>query len=108
MSWWHTRRWVSTARALEELPLLVSAWGRGELGMEEVIELARFATTATEAELVEWARGASRTAIRRRADLETRRPIEEIREIDRARHVRWWYHDEGRRFGLEADLPAAD
>jgi hypothetical protein len=108
VSWWHANRWISTAHALEHLPLLAGSWGRGELGMEQVIELARFATPETEGELVEWARQASRTAIHRRAELETRRSLEEERDVERSRRVNWWYHDGGRRFALGADLPAAD
>src|SRR4051812_45703825 len=73
-----------------------------------MLELCRFATPATEVELVAWARGVSRTAVRRRADRESRRAREDAVEVERARRVSWWWFDDGRRFGLEADLPAAD
>jgi hypothetical protein len=106
MSWWHAHRWISTVHALEDLPVLAGALGRGELGLDKVIDLARFATPETEVGLVAWACKASRTAVRRRADLETR-SLPEAREVERSRSVRRWYQDEGRRFGLEADLPAA-
>ena len=33
--------------------------------------------------------------------------IEEARDVDRDRTLAWWYFDEGRRFGLEAELPAS-
>ena len=46
-------------------------------------------------------------AVRHRADLEARASITDVRETERSREVSWWYFDEGRRFGLEADLPAA-
>jgi hypothetical protein len=31
-----------------------------------------------------------------------------VREADRDRTLSWWYFDDGRRFALEAELPAAD
>jgi Domain of unknown function (DUF222) len=99
MSSWHADRWIATAHALGSLPEIAEAFARGELGLEKVIELARFATPEIERELVHWARHASRTAVRRRADLETQKTVEDAREVDRSRSLRWWYHDEGRRFG---------
>jgi Domain of unknown function (DUF222)/HNH endonuclease len=36
------------------------------------------------------------------------RAIEETVEADESRSLSWWYFDEGTRFGLEAELPAAD
>jgi hypothetical protein len=50
----------------------------------------------------------SAAAVRRRADLTTRRDVEEERDADRQRFLTWWYGDDGRRFGLEAELPAGD
>jgi hypothetical protein len=104
MSWWHAQRWISTAHALEELPVLAGAWSRGELGLDKVIELARFVTPETEHEVVAWAREASRTAVRRRADAETRR-LEEVRAVEESRRVHWWYHDEGRRSAWRPTSP---
>jgi hypothetical protein len=34
--------------------------------------------------------------------------LAEVREADRTRSMLWWYFDDGRRFGLEAELPAAE
>jgi hypothetical protein len=70
-------------------------------------ELARFATFESEAGLIAWARFVSCWAIRRRADLEVRRSLEDARQTERSRFLSWWYLDDGARFGLEAELPAA-
>jgi hypothetical protein len=107
ISEWKARRWVAAAHALEGLPLIADAFERGELGIDKVAELARFATPDDEARLIRWAMTVSCGAIRHRADLEARASIKEVREAERSRDVSWWYHDDGRRFGLEADLPAA-
>lgn len=108
ISQWKARRWIASAHALEGLGRLSEAFSRGELGIDKVVELTRFATPATEAGLVAWARVVSCAAIRRRADLETSRDVDETVEVDRARNASWWYFDDGRRFGLQAELPAAE
>jgi hypothetical protein len=107
ISEWKARRWVVAAHALEGLPRLSDALSTGELGIDKVVELARFARPEDEERVVRWARGVSCGAIRRRADLEARRSILDEREAERSRCCSWWYFDEGRRFGLEAELPAA-
>ena len=33
--------------------------------------------------------------------------IQEVKEAELTRFASWWYFDDGRRFGLEAELPAA-
>jgi uncharacterized protein DUF222/HNH endonuclease len=71
------------------------------------VELARFATAETEGDLNAWASRVSCAAMRRRAELAVRASIESIVDAERARTVSWWWFDEGRRFGLEAELPAA-
>lgn len=108
ISQWKARRWIAAAHALPGLERTAVAFSEGELGMDKVVELTRFATGPTEPRLVEWAKVVSCAAIRRRADLETSGPIEDVVEADRARSVTWWYSDEGRRFGLQAELPAAE
>jgi hypothetical protein len=107
ISQWKARRWIAAAHALRELPRLTELFACGELGVDKIVELARFATRDTEARLSVWARGVSGAAIRRKADLAERQPIEDVRDADASRSVSWWYADEGRRIGLEADLPAA-
>jgi hypothetical protein len=71
------------------------------------VELTRFATPETEAGLVRWATSVSGACIRRRADAACTQAIEKLRDAEHARFLRWWSLDEGRRLGLEAELPAA-
>ncbi len=108
ISGWKARRWIAAAHALEGLPRLSEAFSSGELGMDKVVELARFATAETEARLIRWAMGVSCACIRRKGDLAARQAIEEAQDSDRSRFLSWWYFDDGRRFGLEAELPAAE
>ncbi|MBI2236977.1 MAG: DUF222 domain-containing protein [Actinobacteria bacterium] len=107
ISEWKAHRWIAAAYALEGLPLISEAFSRGELGIDKTVELTRFATPSTEARLICWARGVSCACIRRKGDLVSRQAIQDARDADRARSVSWWYFDEGKRFGLEAELPAA-
>ena len=107
ISSWKAHRWVAAAHALEGLPRLSEAFASGELGIDKVVELCRFARAETEADLIRWAEQVSCGAIRRRGDLAAAGPVEADLEIDRSRFLSWWYMDEGRRFGLEAELPAA-
>jgi hypothetical protein len=106
VSEWKARRWIAAAHALERLPILSEALATGELGLDKVVELCRFATSSTEARLLRWARGVSCAAVRHRADREVARDIEEVREDHAARSITWDYHDDGRRFGLHLDAPA--
>jgi hypothetical protein len=106
ISSWRAHRWIAAAYALEHLPRLSDALGRGELGIDKVVELSRFATPEFEADLIGWARGVSCAAVRRRADLAARASRDEVVDAERARFVSWWHMDEGRRLGLEAELPA--
>jgi hypothetical protein len=108
MSWWKADRWVKAAHALPELPAISAALDRGELSIDAVVELTRFATAETDAGLVRWASQVSVGAIRRRGDLEARRSREEAEQVERHRFLRWWTFDDGKRFALEAELPAAD
>jgi hypothetical protein len=107
ISEWKARRWVVAAHALEGLPQLSASLESGELGIDKVVELARFATPTDESQLIRWARGVSCGAIRRRGDVVARRAIADEREVERTRFCSWWIFDEGRRFVLEAELPAA-
>jgi hypothetical protein len=107
ISEWKARRWVAAGHALENLPRIAEALRVGELGIDKVVELARFATLDDQSRLVRWARSVSVGSVRHRADFEQKASIKDVRETERSREVSWWYFDEGRRFGLEADLPAA-
>jgi hypothetical protein len=106
ISQWKARRWIAGAHALEALPDLDRSFSSGELGVDKVVELTRFATYESEAGLITWAKFVSCAAIRRKADLATR-AIEDVREADSTRFLRWWYLDDATKFGLEAELPAA-
>jgi hypothetical protein len=104
---WKARRWIAASQSLVGLPRVAEAMARGDLGIDKVVELTRFATPGTEAELVAWARDVSAGRIRHRGDLARRETDDEVREADEARSLTWWWYDDGRRFGLQGDLPAA-
>ncbi len=107
LSDWKARRWLAAAQALQSLPLIDAAFASGTVGIDKVVELTRFATTDTEADLLPWAERVSAGAIRSRGDREIRRHLEEAQEIERSRYLRWWQEDEGRTLCLEARYPAA-
>jgi len=107
ISAWKADRWVAAAHALERLPRLRAAFAGGELGIDKVVELARFASPETEGRLIAWASGVSCAAVRRRGDLSARASSRTTVEAERDRSVSWWWFDQGSRFGLEAELPAA-
>jgi hypothetical protein len=106
VSTWKAARWVAASHALASLPRTANALTTGRLPLDKVVELARFATAETEASLIRWATRVSCGAIRRKADLERKRERAETQEAERTRSLRWWYEDEGTRFGLEAEFPA--
>lgn len=108
ISEWKARRWLHAAHALEALPALSDAFSAGTLGVDKVVELARFADFETEDGLIAWAARVSVGSVRRRADLAVRHAVEEVREADRQRFCSWWYGQDGTRFGMEAELPAAE
>jgi hypothetical protein len=107
VSWWKADRWVRAAHALETLPALSAAFARGEIGIDKVVELCRFATPEDEGRLIAWAKGVSCSAVRHRGDLAARASVREVRDAERGRFLSWSWFDEGRRFGLAAELPAA-
>jgi hypothetical protein len=106
ISLWKAHRWIAAAHALEGLPRLSEALASGELGIDKIVELTRFATADTAARLIRWAKGVSPACIRRKADL-AHRSIEQTREAEASRSLSWWYFEENSRFGLQAELPAA-
>jgi hypothetical protein len=105
VSQWKARRWIAAAHALETLPRTAEAVASGELHVDKAVELTRFATPETESRLLVWAGGVSCGAIRRKADVVARRSSGEAEGAERSRFLSWWTFDEGRRFGLEAELP---
>ena len=107
ISQWKARRWLAAAHALPHLTDLGDSLQSGELGIDKVVELARFADFESEAGLITWAKRVSCAAVRRRADIEVRRTIDDVRQAERARFLKWWHVDDGERVGLEGELPAA-
>lgn len=108
ISEWKARRWICAARALEHLPRLAQALAAAELGLDKVVELARFATPETEAGLIRWAQAHSCGAVRQRGDRQLRPSPTEVVEIQVSRSLAWWTCDDGRQLGLSAQLPAAE
>jgi hypothetical protein len=86
---------------------LADALAEGGLGLDKVVELTRFVTLESEADLIAWAAQVSGAAVRHRGDLWARSERSEVVEAERARSLSWWWFDEGRRFGIEGELPAA-
>ena len=107
LSDWKARRWIAAAHAIEDLPAIAEAFSAGELGIDKVVELTRFATPATETDLLRWAQGVSCGAIRHRGDLTLRQPVEEAAATDADRSLSWWYLDEGRRLAFRGEYPVA-
>jgi hypothetical protein len=107
MSDWKARRWIEAAGVLPTLPRTTEALDRGELGIDKVVELARFAEPDTEDGLVRWAQQVSSARIRREGDLVRAARTDDGADDDSRRSVSWAYTDEGKRFELHADLPAA-
>ena len=107
ISSWKAYRWIAAAKALESLPLTSASFQRGDLGIDKVVELTRFATCETERGLIPWAKEVSSGAIRHRGDLAARRDVQDVIDPDNDRFLSWSYFDEGRRFGLQTELPAA-
>jgi hypothetical protein len=107
VSRWKAERWVSAGHALGSLPRVSSALAGGDLTIDKVVELTRFATSDDEDALVEWARGVAPGAIRRRGDELRRAERTGLEQIEEDRWVAWRWTDEGRRLLLEAELPAA-
>ncbi|MGH2736845.1 MAG: DUF222 domain-containing protein [Actinomycetota bacterium] len=106
-SWWRASRMVHAGHALETLPLTSQAFASGTLGLDKVVELTRFATPESEPKLIAWAKRVLPAAVRRRADRAARHDLDDAREAERTRRLRWWWFDEGRRLGLEGEFPAA-
>lgn len=89
---------------IPELPRIRAALETGVLSLDKVLELCRFATPETEPALIPWARRVTVAGIRRRADLANRLALEEVKEAERSRYLRYWWEDDGR-LGLEGSLP---
>jgi Domain of unknown function (DUF222) len=97
ISRWKPERWASAGVALGELPATASAFQSGELGIDKVAELTRFATRDDEEALIEWALDVAPGTIRRRGDEVRRSERTEIQQIEQDRWLAWRWTDEGRR-----------
>jgi hypothetical protein len=104
---WKARRWIGASHALETLPSTAEAFTAGRLGIDKVVEVCRYVTPESEDGVLPWAEQVSAGAIRRKADLAGERATREAGQADDARRLSWWYFDQGRRFGLQAELPSA-
>ena len=94
ISKWKAHRWIAAAHALEHLPLTAAALSSGALSLDKTVELTRFATPASEKQLVGWARRVTVGGIRKRADVETKRELEPVQEARSARRLEFkWYDD---------------
>lgn len=108
VSHWKACRWIGAAHAFEVMPRLAQALAGGTLSLDQVVELARFATPVTVDGLIRWAQVTAPGAIRRRAEREIRRQRDEVAQVMETRSLEMGYFDDGRRFGLELELPAAE
>jgi hypothetical protein len=106
ISSWKAARWLAAGHALDELPLSKTAFERGELSTDQFVELARFATSATERDLLSWAMRSSPAAIRARADRERRAESEDVKAADKWRSLTWEWDEDNTRLDLWASLPA--
>ena len=98
------RGWVDTARAVEDLPTIITALGEGGVCLDQVRALCRFATPDDEDELLRWVperAAAELQAIAR--DHEGVTVAEDNRSFE-DREVSWWW-SEDRRLHLKALLP---
>lgn len=107
VSRWKAGRWLGAGRAFAWLPATADALERGDLGIDKVVELARFAEFDDEDAIVRWAQGVASGAIRRAADLRAKERSEQTEHDERSRWLQWRYDDEGRRFLIDGELPSA-
>jgi len=107
VSRWKAERWVAAGAELRSLPAIAAAFDAGEIGIDKVVELTRFATPDEEEALLVWADDVASGAIRRRGDELRRCERHETEQIEQDRWLAWRWTDEGRRLLLEAEMPAA-
>lgn len=93
------REHLRVAQRLTELPVVRAAFSAGELSYSKVRAVARIATPATEAPLVELARHATAAHMdriaRARRSVATGDEEDEARRRHEARHVHWFWDEDG-------------
>lgn len=104
---WKARRMIAAAHALDRLPSIEEALAHGSLSLDKVVELTRFATPETEKDLVTWARRATPTGVRRRADRECSVAGEDVTQAEEALALNWRQLND-QTVGMEALLPVAE
>lgn len=108
LSTYNARLWVKAAHALQSLPLIAGALELGTLGIDKVVQLARFATQDSEQDLLEWARRVTVATIRERADLARRIEISDVQDAEARRRLWWQPSDDALSLNFWGELPAAD
>lgn len=103
ISQWKARRWIEAAQALEALPFTAAALEAGALSLDKTVELCRFATPENEKELVTWARRVTMGSVRKRADVETKRALDDVVEVRSERRLEFTWCDD--RLEFEGLLP---
>ena len=108
VSLWKARRWVNCARKLPKLPNIEQSFVQGDLSLDKLVELTRFATPETERALCRWGQEVAVSTIRDRADYEIRIAEQSVREADRERSLKWYYEADNTRLALHGSFPAID
>lgn len=99
------RAWVRAARSLVDLPVIAEAFRIGDISLDEVLVLCRYATPDTEARLIGLTRevGVEDLAAEIRAVLDTPTEEKPTRRVPMARF--WWDNDV---LQLRGSIPGAD
>ena len=90
ISQWAASKWVKAAYAIDGLPAVSAAFENGELPIEKVVELTRFATIHDEEKLIKWAQKVTPATVRAKADRANRPDISEANEAHDSRYIEFW------------------
>jgi len=99
--------YVRVAEALQGLPVLRAAFGRGEITYAKVRALTRVATASSEEALLELAGALTATRLQRALRAYRRVAAAEARRSHELEHVSWWFAEDGSLI-LSARLAAED
>lgn len=103
---WAARRWIHASHVLPDLPRTHAALASGDLSVEKVVELARFAEPSTEERLIRWAKKVSPAAVRRTADLEHSQRREDVIGAHTSRSLHWWWSVDKTQLEMHGMFPA--